>query len=327
MGYLSILQIFLQIIIGIDLIAAQSESITYRSVKENATIVGVEPFYNQTTSSITDCYLMCHQKIEKCSFVEVANVNKEWSCKLFHLNKTHDIKKHLRPSKVSRVSAPKLPKDCTELKQLGFKDGVYPISFGGFTKKVFCDMTTDGGGWIVMQTRFDGSVSFYRDWNNYRDGFGDMYGEHWIGNEFVHQYTNAYSTEMIVEGTAFDGELVSAKMENFKLGDEASKYFMKYDRCVTLTSTTDACRDWLYSRNQKFTTLDNDNDKLKSSNCAVRYSGAWWYVTCFGVNFNGNYSDTPTFPSLKRARKIHWSRFRGFDESLKETRMILRRTP
>ena len=138
MGYLiPILQCLLQIIIGIKLISAQSESLTFRSVKENATMVGVEPFYNQTTLSITECYLMCHRQIEKCSFVEVANVNEAWSCKLFYFNTTQDIEKHLKPSKVSGVSAPKLPKDCAELKQLGFKDGVYPISFGGVTQKVF----------------------------------------------------------------------------------------------------------------------------------------------------------------------------------------------
>ena len=277
MGYLlPILHIFLQIIIGIDLIAAQSESITYRSVKENATIVGVEPFYNQTTFSITECYLMCHRQIEKCSFVEIANVNEAWSCKLFYFNTTQDIEKHLRPSKVSGVSAPKLPKDCAELKQLGLKDGVYSIFFEGSKKKVFCDMTTDGGGWIVMQRIFDGSVDFNRDWENYKDGFGDVYGDHWIGNEFFHQYTNAYPTEMIAEGTGFDGKRVSAKMKNFALSDEASGYVLKYDVCISVADTFDGCNDWDNGhKNMKFSTFDRDNDAYIQANCAANKYGGW----------------------------------------------------
>ena len=310
--------------VGAKMITAQSESITYRSVKEDATIVGVEPFYNQTTSSITECYLMCHRQIEKCSFVEVANVNEAWSCKLFYFNTTQDIEKHLRPSKVSGVSAPKLPKpkpkDCEELKQLGFKDGVYTISFEGSTKKVFCDMTTNGGGWIVMQRIFDGSVDFNRDWNNYKDGFGDVYGEHWIGNEFVHQYTNAYPTEMIAEGTAFDGNRVSAKMRNFALGDETSKYVLKYDVCIGLADTFNGCDDWDYQRSMKFTTFDRDNDNLEV-NCAATRNGGWWYRGCSKVKLNGKYS---TVESAEGRETLYWYEFRGFTKSLKESKILLR---
>ena len=326
---LPIFHVFLQIIIGIDLIAAQSESITYRSVKENATIVGVEPFYSQTTFSITECYLMCHRQIEKCSFVEVANVNEAWSCKLFHFNTSQDIKKHLRPSKGSGVSAPKLPKpkpkpkDCGELKGLGFKDGVYTISFGSVTKNVFCDMTTDGGGWIVMQRIFNGSVDFNRDWNTYKDGFGNVYGDHWIGNEFVHQYTNAYPTEMIAEGTASDGKRVSAKMGNFSLGDEASDYVLKFDECIGLADTFDGCNDWgsqiNSQRNMKFTTFDRDNDH-KNVNCAVKYHTGWWYNECYKVKLNGKYSPVETSDDREAP---HWDGFRYF-KSLKETKMLVR---
>ena len=63
-------------------------------------------------------------------------------------------------------------------------------------------MTTDGGGWIVVQKRFNGSVDFNRDWKSYKDGFGNANGEYWIGNEFIHQFTHHDSTEMIAEAIA-----------------------------------------------------------------------------------------------------------------------------
>lgn len=36
--------------------------------------------------------------------------------------------------------------------------------------EVFCDMKN--GGWTVLQKRQDGTTNFYRDWRDYKEGFG-----------------------------------------------------------------------------------------------------------------------------------------------------------
>jgi len=36
----------------------------------------------------------------------------------------------------------------------------------------------------------DGSVDFYRNWTDYRRGFGRPEGEFWLGNEHIYQLTN-----------------------------------------------------------------------------------------------------------------------------------------
>lgn len=54
---------------------------------------------------------------------------------------------------------------------------------------MFCDMTTDGGGWTYIQNRFDGSQDFFQDLQAYKMGFGNLAGEFWLGLENIYHLT------------------------------------------------------------------------------------------------------------------------------------------
>ena len=90
--------------------------------------------------------------------------------------------------------------------------------------QVLCDMITDGGGWTVFQRRLDGSVDFYRDWSSYKEGFGDLNGEFWLGNDNLHRLTAAGDVTLRVDLEDFEGNIRYAEYTTFKVADEADKY-------------------------------------------------------------------------------------------------------
>ena len=57
----------------------------------------------------------------------------------------------------------------------------------GSNFNVYCDLTTDGGGWIVIQrNKRDSKVNFDMNWADYQKGFGDLNTEFWYGLEEMH---------------------------------------------------------------------------------------------------------------------------------------------
>ena len=65
------------------------------------------------------------------------------------------------------------------------------MRIGAFLRaQVYCNMTTDGGGWIVLQrNRIDSQLSFNKNWREYQEGFGDLKIDFWAGLEFMHILT------------------------------------------------------------------------------------------------------------------------------------------
>ena len=103
--------------------------------------------------------------------------------------------------------------------------GVYTIDpDGSGAFDVFCDQTTAGGGWTVFQKRLDGSVDFFRGWADYKNGFGNLSGEFWLGLDKMHRLTQSEDCKLRVDLEDWDGETRVAKYASFGISDEASKY-------------------------------------------------------------------------------------------------------
>ncbi|KAL1281580.1 hypothetical protein QQF64_000383 [Cirrhinus molitorella] len=67
----------------------------------------------------------------------------------------------------------------------------------------------------------DGSVNFYRPWNQYKRGFGNVEGEYWLGLENMHQLTRKNKYMLRVDLEDFEGNEVFALYSSFSVGSEA----------------------------------------------------------------------------------------------------------
>lgn len=173
-----------------------------------------------------------------------------------------------------------MPTNCVEATAGTFKSGIHTIQVGRFSEtpfEVWCDQDTDFGGWMVIQRRVSADVDFYRNWTDYKNGFGNLAGNYWIGLDKLHALTTSCEHELYIQMESFSGVKYYAKYDLFVVGSEADDYVLK-----TVGAYKGDASD--YFRNHegnKFTTYDRDNDKKDDYNCAKKWRGAWWHNCCY----------------------------------------------
>ena len=116
--------------------------------------------------------------------------------------------------------------DCKDAYQSGqTTDGVYTINPDNQTAfQVYCDMTTDGGGWSMLQRRFDGSIDFYQNWATCENTFGNLTGEHWLGLINMHRLTASAPQELRVDLEDFQMNTRYARYTTFTVGNTTTDY-------------------------------------------------------------------------------------------------------
>ena len=149
-----------------------------------------------------------------------------------------------------------------------------------------CDTVTDGGGWIVIQRRETGNTDFYRNWTDYKQGFGSLDDDFWIGNDRLHAITGSGPYELRVD-LKYKGMSAFAHYDQFYVADESDKYKLKvgqYDGTAGDSLT--------YHSGHRFSSIDRDHDGW-DKNCAVDHGGGWWFNNCDVSNLNGKWGASP----------------------------------
>ncbi|XP_023496359.2 tenascin-R isoform X2 [Equus caballus] len=207
------------------------------------------------------------------------------------------------------------PQDCAQHLMNGDTlSGVYTIFLNGELSQklqVYCDMTTDGGGWIVFQRRQNGQTDFFRKWAEYRVGFGNLEDEFWLGLDNIHRITSQGRYELRVDMR--DGqEAAFAYYDKFSVEDSRSLYKLR------IGGYNGTAGDSLsYHQGRPFSTEDRDND-VAVTNCAMSYKGAWWYKNCHRTNLNGKYGES------RHSQGINWYHWKGHEFSIPFVEMKMR---
>ncbi|XP_033735551.1 angiopoietin-related protein 2-like [Pecten maximus] len=174
--------------------------------------------------------------------------------------------------------------DCSE----GWSDGLTGTAVVSYIQplssptafQVLCNF--DNRVTYVQYRRY-GNVSFNRDWQSYVDGFGDLEGDFWLGNKYIHLITDQKSYTCGVRLYDDTDIWQFDSYSDFKVDSESNLFRITYTPYSFDwgMSPSDSTKD---SRNQPFSTHDRD-----STGCATIEQAGWWYNTgCTnGANVNG----------------------------------------
>ncbi|KAM7093624.1 tenascin isoform 2-T2 [Molossus nigricans] len=207
------------------------------------------------------------------------------------------------------------PRDCSQAMLNGdTASGLYTIYLNGDKAQaleVFCDMTSDGGGWIVFLRRKNGREDFYRNWKAYAAGFGDRREEFWLGLDNLNKITSQGQYELRVD-LRDQGKTAYAVYDKFSVGDAKTRYKLKVEGYSGTAGDSMS-----YHNGRSFSTFDKDTDSA-ITNCALSYKGAFWYKNCHRVNLMGRYGDN------NHSQGVNWFHWKGHEHSIQFAEMKVR---
>ncbi|CAC5401609.1 Fibrinogen-like protein A,Angiopoietin-related protein 7,Angiopoietin-related protein 1,Ficolin-1-B,Techylectin-5A,Ficolin-2,Fibrinogen-like protein 1-like protein,Ryncolin-1,Tenascin-R,Fibrinogen-like protein 1,Fibrinogen C domain-containing protein 1-A,Tenascin-N,Ryncolin-3,Tenascin,Techylectin-like protein,Fibrinogen C domain-containing protein 1,Ryncolin-2,Techylectin-5B,Angiopoietin-related protein 2,Angiopoietin-2,Microfibril-associated glycoprotein 4,Ficolin-1,Fibrinogen C domain-containing protein len=289
----------------------------FATEKDSQIVLSGALIYSKRVQSKIECAMQCTNVKNCCSskyHITIGQCTLFYACcpKTEHMVGSTTITKTPIPERVFDPT----PKDCSDLSP-GTCSRVYTIRpLNGGDISVFCDMVTDDGGWTVIQKRFNGTISFDRIWSNYKSGFGDIIGEHWLGNDNLHYITEQGLYKVRLDFEDYSGNTAYAIYDRFNVGDEGTNYLLSISdyHGTAGDSMTDLASQPM--NGMKFTTRDKDNDiEYHNTNCAIRKKGGWWFASCTLSNINGIYKEEES------ADSNHWFTF-NVRKGLRKTKIM-----
>ncbi|KPU74083.1 uncharacterized protein Dana_GF22042, isoform C [Drosophila ananassae] len=127
-----------------------------------------------------------------------------------------------------------------------------------------------GSGWMEVYYKNNTSTELNQTYDQYINGFGDIFGEHFIGLEKLHTLTSQKPHE--VRLNVYGGIYYEVICENFVVGGRSEGYSLKQiDGCRGDTSHFNLIQG------TKFSTFDRDQDGSPDHNWARELGYGFWF--------------------------------------------------
>ena len=147
-------------------------------------------------------------------------------------------------------------------------------------------------------------------------GFGATSGSHWLGNKFISGITSQKQFKLKIILEDFEGAKRTADYGYFRVGPEETDY-----RLFVNGYSGDAGDGLSRHDGMMFSTLDHDRD-TNAGNCAKKYKGCWWFISCHVSMLTGDYVTNGTIGV--HAQGVNWKPWHGYQYSLKKAKMMIR---
>jgi len=178
--------------------------------------------------------------------------------------------------------------------------------------------------WTIIMSRTSDNVSFERGWLDYRDGFGNLAADFFIGLNKLHALTASSLHELRIEMEDFMGNVAYAEYSVFAIGSERESYPLSVLGTFKDSVEPSAGDSLSYHAGARFSTVDQDNDNCIECNCALKHKGAGWFNNCATSNLFGQYITRNQGQALETG--MWWDTFAG-QNSLKKVRWMIRPVP
>ncbi|XP_077990990.1 ficolin-2-like [Glandiceps talaboti] len=213
--------------------------------------------------------------------------------------------------------------DCQDIYDAGYLwNRVYKIwpFLSSVPIDVSCDINTGTGNvWTVIHRRINGEENFHRKWEEYKVGFGDVRGEHWLGNDNIHYLTTANGEPgkrymLRIELTDWYGNAAYAEYSGFRISQSFDKFNLILDQFLG-----GPAGDSLSELNgNPFSTYDDENS-------GYEFSGGWWFTASSSSNLNGDYIPLSSKKhGTLTENGILWKTWRGSSVSYQAVTMKIR---
>ena len=182
--------------------------------------------------------------------------------------------------------------DLADLPRYRAPSGVYQLMYNyssgsPFTLSLvvgaYCDRDCDGDWMVIQRNAKDGVDTFKKQWKDYEEGFGDLKSSKlWYGLKALNRFTQTGQWELRIDFQFENNTWSYLHYNTFSVGTATKEYPLTIGGFTGTTTDPFATHPL---NGQRFSTVDNDNDR-SGGNCANSNGGGWWHNGCWHINPN-----------------------------------------